>query len=128
MKRVIACVLTLSWFTVFATTANMQSPRPAKLIVIKAGHLIDVKAGVTLDNQMIIVEGDRIKTVGANLSIPSDAQVIALSGSTVLPGLIDCHTHLLQNLARANSESDAMLLNIGNRSTTERALLGVAMG
>src|SRR5262245_484384 len=70
----------------------------------------------------------RIKSVGANLTVPAGAQVIDLSTMTVMPGLIYCHTHLLQNLSGGGSESNGMLLNIGNHSTAERALLGVAMG
>src|SRR5271154_4036978 len=61
---------------------------------IKAGKLIDTKSGTVLPNQIILIEGDRIKQVGANLKIPSDAQVIDLSQETVLPGLIDCHAHI----------------------------------
>lgn len=62
--------------------------------VIKAGKLIDTETGTVLDNQLIIIENDTIKAVGSNLSIPKNATVIDLSKATVLPGLIDCHTHI----------------------------------
>jgi imidazolonepropionase-like amidohydrolase len=51
-------------------------------------------SGRVLADQIILVRGTKIEAIGANLTIPAGAQVIDLSGMTVLPGLIDCHTHL----------------------------------
>lgn len=64
------------------------------ITVIKAGKLIDTENGRVLDNQLILVENDTIKAVGANITIPKNAVIIDLSKATVLPGLIDCHTHV----------------------------------
>lgn len=66
----------------------------AQVTAIKAGRLIDVEAGAVRTNQVILIEGDRIKAVGGDVQIPAGAKVIDLSRSTVLPGLIDCHTHV----------------------------------
>jgi len=72
-----------------------QSPQK-ETVLIKAGKLIDVRAGRVLNDQAILIEGDRIKQVGASGSVqaPPGVRVIDLSSATVLPGLIDCHTHL----------------------------------
>jgi imidazolonepropionase-like amidohydrolase len=67
---------------------------PPKLIAIRAGHLIDGRSAAPIPNAVILIEGEKIKAVGPNLAIPAGAQVIDLSKSTVLPGLIDCHTHI----------------------------------
>jgi imidazolonepropionase-like amidohydrolase len=66
------------------------------LIVMRAGHLFDSKSGRMLDNQVILISGDKITEVGSAeaVQVPMGAQVIDLSKSTVLPGLIDGHTHV----------------------------------
>ncbi len=66
----------------------------AQTTVIKAGRLIDPETGRAAANQMIVVEGEKITAVGANLAVPKDATVVDLSSLTVLPGLVDSHTHL----------------------------------
>jgi imidazolonepropionase-like amidohydrolase len=68
----------------------------AGVIAIRAGHLFDSKSGKLLDNQIVLVKDDKITAVGPAdaVQIPADAQVIDLSKSTVLPGLIDGHTHV----------------------------------
>lgn len=100
-----------------------------KTIAIRCGKLLDVKKGEYINSAVIIIEGERIKEVGAGLTIPPGAQVIDLSTATVLPGLIDCHTHLLQNYNGAFGGDDPnMILTVTQLGTTKRALLGVAMG
>src|SRR5436309_14797363 len=66
----------------------------AQITAIKAGSLIDPDAGAVLDDHVLLVRDSRVVAVGKGLSIPSGAKVIDLSRMTVLPGLIDCHTHL----------------------------------
>jgi len=75
------------------------SQQELRIIAIKAGHLFDSKSGQVINDQVILIKGDKITDVGASGSIviPSDAQVIDLSQSTVLPGLIDGHTHIFSS-------------------------------
>ena len=63
-------------------------------IAIRAGHLIDTLAGRMAGAQVILVRAGVIEDVGANVQVPGDARVIDLTAYTVLPGLIDAHTHL----------------------------------
>src|SRR5437870_4045541 len=66
----------------------------AQITAIKAGSLMNPDAGAVLNDQVILVRDNRVAAVGKGLSIPAGAKVIDLSKMTVLPGLIDCHTHL----------------------------------
>jgi len=84
--------LVLAWILLLSSFAFPQSNL---LTAIRCGRLINPVDGSVTQNAVIIVRGDRIEQVGANLSIPGGAKVIDLSGYTVLPGLIDCHTHIM---------------------------------
>lgn len=106
--------------------AHTQTP---KLLAVRAAHLIDVRSGSVINNAVIVIEGGRVKQVGANVTVPASAEVIDLGGMTMLPGLIDCHTHLLQNYDGALGGDDPnMILTVTQLGTTRRALLGVKMG
>lgn len=65
-------------------------------VVVHAGHLLDVKSGKTLNDQTIVIDDGKIVSVGASAEakVPTDATHIDLPNATVLPGLIDAHTHL----------------------------------
>jgi imidazolonepropionase-like amidohydrolase len=66
----------------------------SKVKAIKAGKLIDVVTGKVLINQIILVDSNMIIEIGTGIAIPKNAEVIDLGNATVLPGLMDCHTHL----------------------------------
>ena len=66
---------------------------PAKTIVLKAARMLDGRGGIVAP-AVVLIEGDRITDAGSDLKIPAGAQVVDLGGATLLPGLIDLHTHL----------------------------------
>jgi imidazolonepropionase-like amidohydrolase len=66
----------------------------AQVIVVKAGRLVDPDSGTVLSDQTIVIRDHKIAEVGKDLVVPSGAKVLDLSAMTVLPGLIDCHTHV----------------------------------
>ena len=80
----------------------------SKLTAIRCGRLIDGKSATVRSNAVIVIEGERIREVGA--SVPAGAQVIDLTHSTVLPGLIDNHTHILLNGDITMADYDEQLL------------------
>ena len=77
-----------------AVSTAQHTPSSPQVTVIRAGKLVDVDSGRMLTNQMLVVRDGKIEALGENLSVPAGATVIDLSRMTVLPGLIDCHTHL----------------------------------
>ncbi len=90
MRRVI--LILLAW-SAMVSGVCAQSPPP--LTLIRAAHILDVRTGKVLDNQEILIEGDRIKAVGTIESKRAmNVRFIDLGDLTVLPGFIDCHTHL----------------------------------
>jgi imidazolonepropionase-like amidohydrolase len=114
----------------FATLGqNRVYPSRSGLIAIRAAHMIDVKAGTSVNNVVILVDNDRITAVGSNLAIPEGTEIMDLGQSFVLPGLIDAHTHLLSNFKRFYGSDDTnLLLMVTQTSTSKRVLLGAAMG
>jgi imidazolonepropionase-like amidohydrolase len=107
------------------SAAGQTSPAP--ITAIKAGRLIDPETATITTNQVIIVEGEKIKAVGANLSIPTGARVIDLSTLTVLPGLVDAHTHMALTY-KEQPENNYYYLTTVMDSTALRAIQAASNG
>jgi imidazolonepropionase-like amidohydrolase len=103
-----------------------QAPA-APLTAIRAGRLIDPDAGRALTNQIILVEGNRFREVGPNVSIPAGAQVIDLSRMTVLPGLVDAHNHLALTY-KPEPENNVYYFTYVQDSTALRAIQAASNG
>ncbi len=102
MKRIVCTALTAVAAAAVLSTqlASPLAAQPAaaspqhQVIVLKAARLFDGRGDATIANGMVIVDGGKIQAVGANLAVPAGAQVVDLGDATLLPGLIDAHTHL----------------------------------
>src|SRR2546422_1087843 len=81
-----------------------------QVVAVRAGRLFDAKSGNMLNNQVVLIKGDRISEIGAAVQIPREAKVIDLSSATVLPGMIDTHVHV----------------NTGGETAAQRALIALA--
>lgn len=79
-----------------------------KQIAVRCGKLLDGKGGDVISGAVILIDGDRITSVGRGLKIPDGADVIDLSRATVLPGLIDTHTHLTYHYDTVQNERPAV--------------------
>lgn len=83
------------WFGVLFGLAALASAAEPVVVAVRTGRLIDPKAGVVVPGAIVLIEDGKVKAVGPAVAIPAGAKVIDLSGMTVLPGLMDCHTHLV---------------------------------
>ena len=118
------CPLLLTLCPALGISQTQVEPPPIS-IVVKAGKLLDVGKGSYVENAAIWIEADRIKEAGRFADIqphaPRDAKLIDLSQFTVLPGMIDCHTHIM---ARIPNGPDGYTLNLATKSQAFRALEG----
>src|SRR5881396_1345098 len=108
-------IVTLVAIVVLLNTPTHSQERkflsPANQVVaIHAGKLFDAKSGNLLNNQIVLIRGERIADVGPNIQIPREARVIDLGTATVLPGMIDTHVHV----------------NTGGETAAQRAFIAVA--
>jgi imidazolonepropionase-like amidohydrolase len=118
----------ISLFVPRAAPAQENSVKqPDKEIIVRVARVLNVLSGAYITGAAIWIEGERIKAVGSAIDVlkqaPASAEVLNLGDMTVLPGLIDCHTHLM---ARLPAGADGYALSLLTKSEAYRALEGAA--
>jgi imidazolonepropionase-like amidohydrolase len=100
-----------------------QCPPAPKVVAVRAGRLFDSKTGQMLTKQVVLLSGDRITEVGpeGKVKIPAEAQMIDLRMETVLPGLIDAHTHMFNQRGPKGTTEASMLIAVQNARADLRA-------
>ena len=102
--------------------ANKCSASP-RIIAIRAGRMFDSKSGSLLNNQVVLIQADRIMAVGSasQVAIPAGAHIVDLSRQTVLPGLIDLHTHMFNPPKPGMTREMSTLIAVQNIQADLRA-------
>lgn len=125
--RIYLLFLALLPNTCLLNAQSSPTSKPLSVTLLKAGRVLDITSGHYMESVGILIEDDRIKEVGRAAEIeshaPKDATVIDIGPATVLPGLVDCHTHLM---ARIPSGPNGYALNLLTKSQAFRALEGAA--
>jgi imidazolonepropionase-like amidohydrolase len=106
--------------------AAQFGPPPGEPVLIHAGRVFDSERGTFLGPRDILLRGNRIEAIGENLTAPAGTREIDLRGYTVLPGLIDAHTHLLMETSPKLDEGHEIAREVAFEGTPLRALRGGA--
>ncbi|MCU1281823.1 MAG: Amidohydrolase domain protein [bacterium] len=120
---VVAAAVALASTIIPCSRSRADAPPAPKRVVVRAARLLDVKSGRIVRDGAVVVTDGLIVAVGANVAVPAGATVIDLGDATLLPGLIDCHTHVM---ARIADGADGYVVNLATKSQAFRALEGAA--
>src|SRR5580692_5501273 len=105
---------------------NGQTPDgPGPVTAVRSARMLDVKTGEYVLNAVVLIQNGRILDAGSGLRVPPGSMTIDLGSVTLLPGLIDVHTHLMARMGNGN-QVDEYILNLAKKSQAYRALEGAA--
>ena len=90
LASLVALVLPLQ----LAVAQSPARPQPPRRVAVKAARMVDTEKGTVVNNAVILIQGDTITAVGSGLAIPAGSEVVDLGNQTILPGLLDMHTHV----------------------------------
>jgi len=115
-------------FALSTLLVNGQNKKSTDRIALTAKRMIDIRTGKEIHDVVILIEKNKIAEVGSNLIIPDSVKIIALGDVTLLPGLIDTHSHLLhQYYAKYGDDESNRILEMVQLGPAKRALLGVKL-
>src|SRR5579863_8557766 len=115
------CVVT----SAAALLAQAPADTAAPITAVRSARMLDMQTGAYIPNAVVLIQNHRILEAGSGLAIPAGAAVIELGSATLLPGLIDVHTHLLARMA-SGDQIDNYILQLAEKSEAYRALEGAA--
>ena len=122
--KTLVCIGVSAVCSLSAVPQDTVKPEPVS-VVVEAARLLDVRTGKYVENAAVWIEGDTIKEAGKAADVashaPKAAQKINLGRSTLLPGLIDCHTHIM---ARIDQSDNGYIVTLATKSQAFRALEG----
>lgn len=118
----------LRWLLIGMSLANGAVGAETPVTAVRCAAAIDVVHGTRIDRAVLLVQDDRIIGIGPDLPIPPGASVVDLGDATVLPGLIDAHTHLLLRFEPDFGNEEAnLIVSLTTAEPANRVLLGAAM-
>ena len=125
--RVRRWIVATPWLLAGAVAWPAEPTTPARLAV-RAAALLDVASGQRLSDPVILIEGERIKHVGTRLAVPTGVEVVDLGRATLLPGLVDVHTHITTSyrfLLYGGPMHDAVTAHVHARKTLDAGFTSV---
>lgn len=128
MRHLVAVAVVCALTAPSVAQYRLPNPSPVQPKLIRAGRILDVVGGKYLVDQGILTDRDKIKEVGPWEQVrghaPKEAAIIDLSQATVLPGLIDCHSHMFVSMPDHMSGGEALTSAVSLMSPEFRTLLG----